>query len=141
MTCGGTGRNVVGVVLGGGKSLRLGRDKALLKFHGEDGSCLLSRTAALLREVCGGVVIAGREFPGWEHVSDSAPGLGPAGGIAAALEVTGRPCLVLSCDLPFMTRAALDTLLEARAGARPGTLLTAYKNSWTGRIEFVVAVY
>ncbi|MDR1660594.1 MAG: NTP transferase domain-containing protein, partial [Desulfovibrio sp.] len=82
--------DVVGVVLGGGKSLRLGRDKALLKLRGEDKPCLLVRTAELLREVCGEVVIAGRNVSGWRHIPDPAPGLGPAGGIAAALEFTGR---------------------------------------------------
>ncbi|MDR2054822.1 MAG: molybdenum cofactor guanylyltransferase [Desulfovibrio sp.] len=133
--------DVVGVVLAGGKSLRLGRDKALLKLHGEDKPCLLSRTAALLREVCGDVAIAGRDVFGWRHIPDPAPGLGPAGGIAAALEFTGRACLVLPCDLPFMTRAVLENLLEARARGRPETLLTAYKNFRTGRVEFLAAVY
>ncbi|MDR2800885.1 MAG: molybdenum cofactor guanylyltransferase [Desulfovibrio sp.] len=136
------GRNdVVGVVLGGGKSLRLGRDKASLKLHGEDKPCLLLRTAGLLREVCGEVVIAGRKVSGWRHIPDLAPGLGPAGGIAAALEFTGRACLVLSCDLPFMTRPVLETLLEARERGTPDILLTAYKNFRTGRVEFLVAVY
>ncbi|MDR2076336.1 MAG: molybdenum cofactor guanylyltransferase [Desulfovibrio sp.] len=130
---------VVGVVLAGGKSLRLGRDKALLQLHGEGEPCLLLRTAGLLRAVCGEVVIAGRKVSGWRHIPD--PGLGPAGGIAAALEHSGRACLVLPCDLPFMTRPVLETLLEARARGTPDTLLTAYKNFQSGRVEFLVAVY
>jgi molybdopterin-guanine dinucleotide biosynthesis protein A len=40
-----------------------------------------------------------------------------------------------------MTRAVLDSLLEARARGAPDILLTAYKNFRTGRVEFLVAVY
>ncbi len=133
---------LTGVLLAGGKSSRLGRDKALVRLGGgEKSPDLLERTAGLLREVCGRAVVVGHKRPGYTCLEDIAPGHGPVGGIATALEAAGGPCLVLSCDLPFMDRAVLRRLVEAREKRPEGTLTTAYMALETGRIEALVAVY
>jgi molybdopterin-guanine dinucleotide biosynthesis protein A len=133
---------LTGVVLAGGASVRLGRDKALVRLGGDAaGPDLLARTVDLLRATCGSARVVGRMRPGCACVADSVPGCGPAGGIATALEAAGGPCLVLSCDLPFMETDVLQRLIAARAKRPEGTLLTAYMAQETGRIEALVAVY
>src|SRR5262245_23173248 len=86
----------VGVILAGGASTRMGRDKALLEIEGET---LLARAARRLGEVCEEVLVAdaGR-FGG---IPDG-PGRGPAAGLLGAARARpGRALLVLAVDLPF----------------------------------------
>lgn len=74
---------ILGAVLAGGRSTRFGSDKALAVL---DGQTLIARTVALLARQCSAVVVVGREqapapcIPDWP-----APGMGPLGGLAAAL--------------------------------------------------------
>lgn len=133
---------VVGIVLAGGKSSRLGRDKAGLRFSGET---LLASTVALLRRVVDEVMVIGRDprplgiDASW--TLDDQPGHGPAGGILTALRVTGKPCLIVSCDLPFMDEKTLRDLLDARA-AQPGqALMSTYRQVETGFVEALTAIY
>ncbi len=137
-----SGRSLVGVVLAGGKSSRLGRDKARILFEGRD---LLTRTAGLLRSVTPEVWVIGRD-PADHGLSlpwklDDIPGKGPVGGIITALRALDRPCLVLSCDLPFIERADLERLLHARASCARPVLMTTYGQIETEYIESLVAIY
>jgi molybdenum cofactor guanylyltransferase len=76
---------ILGVVLAGGKSSRFGSDKALAEFGGRT---LLNRAYDTLTGHCELVVVAGREhgpgrcIPDWPRA-----GMGPLGGIAAALRL------------------------------------------------------
>ena len=76
---------ILGVVLAGGQATRFGSDKALAEL---DGHTLLARAVDLLSGWCEYVVVAGREtapaptLPDWPQ-----PGMGPLGGIAAALHL------------------------------------------------------
>lgn len=108
----------VGLVAAGGRSLRMGRDKALLPWG--DGT-LLDHALARLRAVCADVRILCGPSPRYEGsgapvVTDRAPGGGPLEGLAAALSSLdeGR-ALLLGVDLPFVTVDLLQALL-ARAG-------------------------
>ena len=76
---------ILGCVLAGGKSSRFGSDKALAELAGHT---LLARAVDTLSGWCEYVVVVGREtapapcLPDWPH-----PGMGPLGGIAAALHL------------------------------------------------------
>lgn len=106
-----------GVVLAGGRSRRLGVDKARLRF----GSAPLLRIVVdRVAEVCAGVVVAvdrperyqGMALPA-RLVADLAPGLGPLSGLHSGLRACGRDhVLVVACDLPFLN----VTLLRHMAG-------------------------
>jgi molybdopterin-guanine dinucleotide biosynthesis protein A len=137
----GSGVSLTGVVLAGGRGSRLGQDKALLRLPDGPNADLLTRTLSLLKKVCGRAVIIGRERAGATCFPDISPGNGPVGGIATALERTGSPCLVLPCDLPFMTEAVLKALAAEHEKRPSGILSTAYKQSATGHIEPLVAIY
>src|SRR5262245_52595098 len=90
-----------GFVLAGGKSRRMGRDKALLPWGKVS---LLEHMTQLLSTVAGRVQVVGRaELP------DIVSGKGPLGGILTALEATDRDAnLFVAVDLPNLTPAFLD---------------------------------
>ncbi len=106
------------IVLCGGRSTRMGRDKASLPFGDE---LLLSRVVRLLREVAGEVLLVAREgqaLPlGLDAVRDPAEGLGPLAGIAAGLSaITGERAFVCACDMPLLRPALARRLLELSQG-------------------------
>ncbi len=105
---------VGGFVLAGGKSSRMGGDKALLEI---DGVSLIGRAARLLKSVAGDPTIIGStslyRSLGTKIVADDWPGHGPLGGMATALRVSRTPWnLIIACDLPYLTKAWLDFLIE-----------------------------
>lgn len=102
-------------VLAGGKSSRMGRDKAFVTLHGQS---LLARALETARALTRDVHIVGQaaKFGSFGPVvEDVFPGCGPLGGIHAALRASSSDLsLILAVDLPFVT-AELLRLLIARA--------------------------
>lgn len=131
-----------GVVLAGGKSLRMGKDKAGVVFRGQN---LVARAVQVLSKLCDRVWIAGRD--GREHglsnpwFLDNAPGKGPLRGIVTALEHIGRPCMFLPSDLPLMDVPTAALLIKAYMTRPPHTLRTDFIQQETGFIEALVAIY
>lgn len=109
------------VLLAGGKSSRMGRDKALLEIGGET---LWRRQLATLRALAPQqLMVAGPPRGEVESIVDEVEGAGPLGGLATALRRCSAPLLVvLAIDLPEITpdflRALLDLCDEDR-GAVP----------------------
>lgn len=117
---------VQGFVQAGGGSTRFGTDKALVQLAGKT---LLKRTGELLQSVCNSVTIVappGRyaDAP-WPVLEDRWPGEGPLGGILTALlnlndsrepagsqRYDGTAALIVSCDMPFLTKEFLRYLRE-----------------------------
>jgi molybdopterin-guanine dinucleotide biosynthesis protein A len=106
-----------GFVLAGGRSSRMGRDKALLTLDGEP---LVKRAIRKLSEICAEVAIAGgtedlNQFG--RVVPDVNPGCGPLGGIVSALEQSSFEWnLFLAVDAPFVPVSTLKALLLMAAG-------------------------
>lgn len=104
-----------GIVLAGGESKRLGRDKALLDFGGRT---LLEMTVERLREITSDIVVAcgAGVRPGWPKVQarmapDRVRGLGPLAGLEAGLRaVTNEAAVVVACDMPFLSPELLRYL-------------------------------
>jgi molybdopterin-guanine dinucleotide biosynthesis protein A len=115
----------VGVVLAGGRSSRMGRDKAALVVGGQT---LARRAADVVAAVAAQVLIADRGrglVPGAASVADG-PGRGPAAGLlGAARAAPGRPLLVLACDLPAVPASLLAALAERVEPADPAPGATA----------------
>ncbi len=108
-----------GVILAGGRSLRMGRPKARLRVGGTD---LIRRVHDSLVQVCPGVVVV-TDRPGDYAdlpclvAADLVPDLGPLGGLlTAAVLWPGARLLVVACDTPFLRPAVLARLAAEQAG-------------------------
>ena len=106
---------IVGAVLAGGESRRMGRDKALLSFGGKP---LIERTAQLMQSIFSQVLlVAGRRreyrFLGLPVVPDRLANSGPLGGIhTALLRGASQPVFVVACDLPFISRELIEYIVD-----------------------------
>jgi molybdopterin-guanine dinucleotide biosynthesis protein A len=102
-----------GFVLAGGKSTRMGQDKAAVTLN---GLTLLQHALAALREVCGDVAILGKqELYGalGQVYEDIFPGCGPLGGIHAALSNSKTQFnLIIAVDTPFLAPKFLSYLAD-----------------------------
>ena len=113
------GRGALGLVLCGGRSERLGRDKALVPWAGGD---LLDHAVARLAAVVPEVAILCGPSPryadrGRPVVLDRSGGDGPISGLEAGLaHAAGRPVLLLAVDLPLAPIALLRALVDTLAG-------------------------
>ena len=108
---------VSAAVLAGGKSSRMGRDKAALPFAG--GTLLSHQTAKLRALGIGDILVSGaaQTIPGVRRVKDVYPGKGPLGGIHACLKAAEHDAvLFLPVDTPFVPPEALQALLDAHRG-------------------------
>ena len=132
-----------GLVLGGGRSTRMHRDKAAIAYHGVPQA----RWAAdLLSRVCAQVYLSTRAdqggaeaFRGLKQIHDRFVEIGPMGGILTALHAhPAAAWLVLGCDLPFVT---LETLTELVRHRDPFRFATCYDSSEDGLPEPLCAIY
>lgn len=122
--------NPIGVVLAGGQSRRLGRDKALLRLP--SGVTLLEQTLAVLRaaglrevvisvstsERAAALRVAVHALAGLPYIVDDTPDRGPLGALHTVLRAfPGRAALLAACDLPRLDAAAPLLLLHERGAA------------------------
>jgi molybdopterin-guanine dinucleotide biosynthesis protein A len=115
---------VRGYVLAGGASRRFGADKALVEFAGRT---LLSRMCELVAAATGSVqvvAVAGRyNNQALSPIEDRWPDEGPLGGIITALRATQESGsgegwnLMVSCDMPFLTREWLGYLAASASAS------------------------
>ena len=119
-----------GAVLTGGRSSRMGRDKAFVEIDGQPMVMLARR--ALIAAGATGVVAVGGDAPGLaalglETIPDTAPGEGPLGGIIDALEHSDDDVVVvLACDHPN-----INDRPRAPAGADASPIMTPPSRSST----------
>jgi molybdenum cofactor guanylyltransferase len=111
-------RGVDAVILAGGRATRMGgRVKAFLEIDGEP---ILARQRAVLSPLVDRVAVSGDAAlfaaSGLPVVVDELPGLGPLGGIGAALAWCRAPwLLVVAGDMPYLLAGAIELLLARRA--------------------------
>ena len=115
---------VSGIVLAGGMSRRLGRDKAVEPVGGEP---LIRRVIGRLSRVTDQTVVVvgdaerGSELPLPESAKiavDLYPDAGSLGGIFTGLSATSATWgMVVACDMPFLNLDLLERLLEMRHGS------------------------
>jgi molybdenum cofactor guanylyltransferase len=108
-----------GVILAGGKSRRMGTDKALLTV-GRDA--MIQRAAEELCKVFDEVMISGGDEAtgirlGLKVVPDLIKGMGPLSGIHASLMAAqSRKCLVVPCDMPFLSADLAKIMVQQSEG-------------------------
>lgn len=102
---------LLGAVLAGGESSRFGSNKAQALFGGRS---LIDHAAATLRRHADAVIVVGERAGGLPDLPHA--GLGPLGGIAAALDHAAthgfRCVLTIGCDMPKVPDATIEALLR-----------------------------
>ena len=134
---------IYGLVLAGGESRRMGRDKALLV---RDGHSQLAHIAALLEGITERVYVSSRqdqqddpERSRFENIVDRYEGIGPIAGILSAMDAqSNADWLVVACDLPNIDEATLSFLIEKSNTKQP---FTAFKSNFDGLPEPLCALY
>lgn len=109
-------RKVAGVVLAGGRSSRMGRDKALLDYNGKP---LLDHMIGLFKQAGIEDVYVSGDFEGYRCIPDTAPYEGPACAIADILTILRSydGVLFVPVDMPLLHTKALHLLLKQKSGA------------------------
>lgn len=136
-------RPLYGLVLDGGRSTRMGKDKGKLEYHGIPHNLYL---AGLLKERCDDVFLSRRpdqlttgEFHGVKELPDTYLEMGPLGGILSAQKAyPGAAFLVTACDLPFIDSNLLEKLMHQRD---PFKFASAYKSRENDFPEPLCAIY
>jgi molybdenum cofactor guanylyltransferase len=130
--------SVTGFVLAGGKSSRMGQDKAFMQLGGRT---LLAQALQRTQAATGNAWIVGsaEKFAAFAPVAeDNYPGRGPLGGIQAALAGTGTDLnLITAVDMPFLQLNFLSYLIS-RARASKATVVVP---SAGGCLQPLCAVY
>ena len=141
-----------GIVLAGGKSTRMGTDKAMLQYHNKS---LLVHSIEKLHELFDEVIlvtdtpgkyhISGFNTCGIREVSDEYPGSGPLAGIHAGLKSTNFEwSFVTACDMPFWGPEIVEALIREqqdcdavvpRINDRPEPLCAFYRKTCLPAIE------
>lgn len=99
------------LILAGGRSTRMGQDKARLPFR---GGTLLDHVRAVCHDAGAARVLVSGPYPEADAIPDRVPGLGPLGGLASVLpELGSLPLILLPVDLPRLR--AKDLLMLHRA--------------------------
>jgi len=132
-----------GLLLTGGRSRRMQRDKLTLEYGGQPQ---LARAMALLEPLVERSFISVRadqrddpQRSAFPCITDVLPEIGPIGGIHAALCTHPETAwLVLAGDLPFLNTATLQQLIAARA---PHRLATAFRSRHDGKPEPLCAIF
>lgn len=140
--------NRAGLVLAGGRSTRMGRDKASLEL---DGAALLSRVLHALGGVVSERAVVCRrtqELPALPddvvRVHDDVEDQGPLGGLGPGLAALKSPvAFVTGCDAPLLPRPVVSLLFDqlgdadvavARAQGRLHPLCAVYRTALADRI-------
>jgi molybdenum cofactor guanylyltransferase len=133
---------VKALILTGGKSTRMGEDKALLNYGGQTQ---IERVYNLLENNFAEVKISCKEssqYPGFPqecYLEDRFQGLGPLGGILTAISGDAQNAwCVVAVDLPLVDQEALDYLLANR---NPFKVATAFKSNFKDFPEPLFTIY
>jgi len=132
-----------GLLLTGGRSTRMKRDKARLEYAGKPQ---LERAMELIAPLVSRAFVSVRaeqrddpQRTAYDIIADLRHDLGPLGGIQAAFQAyPSNAWLVLACDLPFLDAATIRHLIDRRAASR---LATAYRSAANGLPEPLCAIY
>lgn len=106
---------VSALILAGGQSQRMGRDKAFIDF---DGAPLVSRVIDHVQDLCSEIIIVTNDAEAYKRfgariVGDVYPGKGSLGGIFSGLQAAREQyALAVACDMPFLNQALLRYMIS-----------------------------
>ncbi len=131
-----------GLVLAGGKSVRMGQAKDALNWHGKEQKY---HSADLLKPFCDEVFISCRQDQltdcdaDYNALTDTFLNMDPFGGILSALRSQrDKAWLVVACDLPLLDANALQLLTENRD---PQKVATTFESPFDGLPEPLITIW
>ncbi|SHF29824.1 NTP transferase domain-containing protein [Chryseobacterium takakiae] len=131
-----------GLILTGGKSLRMGNPKDKINWHGKEQRYY---AADLLASLCDQVFISCRQDQlenfnsDYQALPDTFVNMGPFGGLLSALDFQrDKAWLVIACDLPLLDKNHIKFLIQSRD---PEKTATAYENPSDGLPEPLIAIW
>ena len=138
--------NLAAVVLAGGESRRMGRDKAVMA-HPESGTTMLEHVVSVVASRCTPVFVLAApdqplpDLPGAQVLRDEAPGMGPlvatGRGLRAAADAGCERAFVCAVDMPYLNVALID---EVSGSEAPGEGADVVVPS-DGRDHYLAGVY
>ncbi len=111
---------VTAIILAGGQSRRMGRDKAFIEFEGKP---LIARVIERVQNVAAEVLIIANDNASYARfglpiINDVYPGKGSLGGIySGLLAASHEHALAVACDMPFLNEALLRYLISLASQA------------------------
>ena len=129
-----------GIILAGGASRRMGRDKRFLDLNGVS---LLARVLARLRPLVSELIVVTRDPEsltglGARVVTDCYPGMGVLAGVHAGLSAARNPwAFVVAGDMPLLNRALLQAMVEVADAATTDAVVPC----WNGMFEPLHGLY
>lgn len=130
-----------GLVLAGGKSVRMGFDKTVIDWHGRQQR---EHMAELLGAVCGNVYISCRadqeqEITQYPTIADNFTGLGPYGAILSSFRHNPDAAwLVVASDLPLLDKDTLQYLVNNR---KTSVVATTFESPFDGLPEPLITIW
>ena len=131
-----------GLILAGGKSVRMGSDKSVINWHGKEQRYYM---ADMLAGFCKEVFISCRaEQQGsiaqeYKTLVDNNEGAGPAAGILTAFKAKPDVAwLVVACDLPLLDKKTIDFLIRHRDTS---CIATTFKSPFDGLPEPLITIW
>ena len=110
---------ITGIILAGGKNLRMGKNKAFLEVNGER---IIDRTKNLFRELFDEVLLVTNSLPDYlglnlRMVADLYAGKGALGGVYTGLfHASHSHAFVAACDMPFLNKDLIRHLIDLSPG-------------------------
>lgn len=130
---------VQGLVLAGGKSTRMGKDKTVIDYHGKSQ---LEHTVSLLKDNLLPTFVSvavDQKLENFKNIQDKFVDLGAFGGICSAFQQDpNKAWFVLATDLPFVTNDLVKLLLQKR---NPKKMATAIKGKSKPFVEPLITIY
>lgn len=136
--------SLAGIVLAGGESRRMGRDKATLPGPG-GAATLLEHVVGVVSQRCEPIIVMaapGQPLPEVPArvLRDEVRGQGPlpatGGGLRAAAETGARFAFVCAVDMPLLSASLIDDLIGLATETNAEIVLP-----WDGRSHYLAAVY
>jgi molybdopterin-guanine dinucleotide biosynthesis protein A len=131
-----------GLVLAGGRSVRMGYDKGLIAWHGKEQQYYL---ADVLKSLCNEVYISCRSDQQkvidskYQTLADTFIGLGPYGAILSAFrEKPDAAWLVVACDLPLLD---VDTLQYLKDNRNSSSIATTFESPYNSLPEPLITIW
>ncbi|MWV46532.1 NTP transferase domain-containing protein [Paenibacillus sp. HJL G12] len=142
------GIEITGVVLAGGQSSRMGRNKALLTVGREK---VIDTIISAMSEVAQDILISANDLNAYRElgkkiIEDQFPGQGPLSGIHAALQAANTPwIMVAACDMPFVSsdlfRFLVKTVAEVQISDTGESNCQAMIPIGDGRVQPLLGAY